>query len=274
MRARSLRRPAAAFVAAAAVAGAAAAWLLSSGASAGRAQTASPEAPAVPGDPGRYLYLRDCAWCHGERGEGTNNGPSLTGVGAASVDFMLSTGRMPIEQPQRQPAPGDPLYTTEQIDRLVEYLAPLLGGPDIPVVSPERGDLARGLELYEVHCAACHSSTGVGAALTNGLIATDVLGSTATEVAEAVRLGGAGLRSGNMPRFGPDLIDDAELDSLIRYVLYLQRAPDPGGAPLGRIGPVAEGFMAWAAGLLGAAAVAWWIGKTEREEERTARGAR
>src|SRR2546426_9982489 len=40
---------------------------------------------------GRILYLRDCAWCHGQDGSGGQFGPSLVGVGAESADFMLST---------------------------------------------------------------------------------------------------------------------------------------------------------------------------------------
>jgi ubiquinol-cytochrome c reductase cytochrome c subunit len=116
-------------------------------------------------------------------------------------------------------------------------------------VAPATGDLALGAELYEINCAACHSSTGAGGALTNGLIAPDILHSTPTEIAEAVRIGGAGLRSGHMPRFGPDVLSDHELDSIIRYIQDLQRRGDRGGAGLGRIGPVAEGFAGWFVGL-------------------------
>src|SRR4051812_27416132 len=36
-------------------------------------------------------FLSDCAVCHGERATGTSHGPSLAGVGAASIDYELST---------------------------------------------------------------------------------------------------------------------------------------------------------------------------------------
>jgi ubiquinol-cytochrome c reductase cytochrome c subunit len=44
---------------------------------------------------GKKLFLSNCASCHGKNAEGTANGPSLIGVGAASVDFQVSTGRKP-----------------------------------------------------------------------------------------------------------------------------------------------------------------------------------
>ena len=38
---------------------------------------------------GERLYLRDCAWCHGDRGEGTiNYGPSIATEGPASIHFF------------------------------------------------------------------------------------------------------------------------------------------------------------------------------------------
>src|SRR4051812_48639914 len=49
----------------------------------------------TPGDV-RTVYLRDCAVCHGADARGTVDGPSLQGVGRASVDYWVSTGRMPL----------------------------------------------------------------------------------------------------------------------------------------------------------------------------------
>src|SRR5260221_2253862 len=43
----------------------------------------------------RTVFLADCAVCHGSKGEGTSAGPSLVGVGAAAIDYWVSTGRMP-----------------------------------------------------------------------------------------------------------------------------------------------------------------------------------
>ena len=223
------------------------------------AQPLSPEAAA-----GRGLYEQDCAWCHGTQGEGTPRGPDLLGVGAASADFMLRTGRMPIAIVERQPQRKTPAFTPRQIAELDEFVASLGPGPPIPVADPQAGSLGEGSQLYQVNCAACHSSTGIGGALTNGLQAPGLQDSTPTEIAEAIRLGGQGLRTGNMPKFGPDVLDQHQLDSVIRYVLYLQHPRDRGGASLAHLGPIVEGLVAWAGGLLILVVFIRWIGTKSR----------
>jgi ubiquinol-cytochrome c reductase cytochrome c subunit len=220
-----------------------------------------------PVQAGRILFLRDCAWCHGSQGQGGDFGPNLQGVGAQSADFMLSTGRMPIPMVEAQPPRKPPHYTLGQIDQLVAFVASLGPGSAIPRVDPGAGDLATGSDLYEENCAACHSSTGIGGALTSGLQAPPLVDShppvTGRQVVEAMRLGGAGLRTGKMPRFGPDSFDQQQTNSLARYVLYLEHPEDRGGITLARIGPVAEGFVAWAGALFLLVLFIRWIGKRE-----------
>ncbi len=216
------------------------------------------------GQLGRLIYLRDCAWCHGNQAEGGDRGPALIGVGAESADFMLTTGRMPIPQVERQPPHRSPRYPPEQIDALVAYISSLGSGPAIPAVDPSAGNLGQGEDLYEENCAACHSSTGIGAALTTGLEAPSLLRSTPVQVVEAMRLGGAGLRTGKMPKFGPDVIDDQQANSIARYVQYLQHPEDRGGQPLGRVGPVVDGFVTWVLALAVLVLLIRWIGTRSR----------
>ena len=45
---------------------------------------------------GREIFLRGCSSCHGLNAEGGGIAPALIGVGAASVDFQVGTGRMPM----------------------------------------------------------------------------------------------------------------------------------------------------------------------------------
>ena len=240
--------------------------------SAGRAQSPTPTLsasitaqPLTPQSaPGRTLYQQDCAWCHGTQGDGTPRGPDLIGVGAASADFMLRTGRMPIVVVEKQPQRRPPKYTPAQIAALDQFVASLGPGPPIPVVTGHAGNLGQGAELYEINCAACRSSTGVGGALTNGLQAPGLQRSTPTEIAEAVRLGGQGLRTGNMPKFGPDALDQDQLDSVIRYVEYLQHPRDRGGAGLAHLGPIVEGLVAWGGALLILVVFVRWIGTRSR----------
>lgn len=261
---RSTERQMAAAVLLAGVAVALVAAVSSGEARAGVAQP-SPK-PVAEEERARFVYLRDCAWCHGERGQGSVYGPGLIGVGTASVDFMLSTGRMPIPEPV--PFPGaqidraPPAYGPGLIEDLVDYVATFgPPGPEIPVLDLDEASLAEGEDLYQDNCAACHSTTGTGGALTSGLVAPELEGLTATEIAEAIRIGGSGLNTGNMPQFGPEALTDEQLSALVRYVLYLQDPDDRGGAPLERLGPVAEGFVALAGGLLILLLFVRWIGR-------------
>ena len=42
---------------------------------------------------GKAIFEVTCSSCHGLNAEGGSQGPSLIGVGAASVDFQMGTGR-------------------------------------------------------------------------------------------------------------------------------------------------------------------------------------
>ncbi|HEX2804561.1 MAG TPA: cytochrome c, partial [Kineosporiaceae bacterium] len=59
---------------------------------------------------GRVLFERGCSSCHGLHGEGTNQAPTLIGVGAAAADFQLTTGRMPLPAPGAEAERRDPIY--------------------------------------------------------------------------------------------------------------------------------------------------------------------
>jgi len=209
---------------------------------------------------GEELFLTGCVSCHGPGGVGTDQGPTLIGVGAAAADFMLRTGRMPLAVPGQQPPRKEPAYGDEDITYLVAYVASLGPGPEIPDVDPERGDMAMGGELYRENCAACHQAAGSGGALSYGRHAPSLHEATATEIAEAPRIG-----PGQMPVFGPEVISDSDLDSLALYVLQLDDPADPGGLSLGRIGPVAEGFVAILIGLGTLIVVARWVTRTRRQ---------
>src|SRR5436853_7037556 len=81
---------------------------------------------------GQQLFLVGCAYCHGQNGEGTAQGPDLRGVGAAAADFQLSTGRMPNTAPDRQSVTKRSPYTPKEIYDLIPYVASLGPGPIIP----------------------------------------------------------------------------------------------------------------------------------------------
>jgi ubiquinol-cytochrome c reductase cytochrome c subunit len=194
---------------------------------------------------GRQLYTEHCASCHGPGGVGTAQGPGLIDVGPAAVDFMLSTGRMPLAEPDQPTLRQTPKFSHAGMDAIIAYVQSLgPGGVPIPTIQPQHGDLTRGQRLFSDNCAACHGADGQGASVGEGQVAPSLHGATATQIAEAVRIG-----PGPMPKFGPKELPTDALNSLVRYVLFLQRAPDPGGLVFGHEGPVIEGFVAWFVGL-------------------------
>ena len=202
------------------------------------------------------LYLKDCGVCHGSEGRGTEQGPTLVGSGAASVDYQVSTGRMPLPSPGAESVRRTPKYRPATMRALVAYVQSITGGsgPPIPHVDPRAGHDARGGELFRQQCAACHSWSGEGGALTDRE-APRTQSATATQIAEAVRSG-----PGNMPRFGDAAIADDQLDSLVAYTLYLDHPRDRGGQPLWHLGPLAEGAAAGILGLGVLLIVCRWIG--------------
>jgi ubiquinol-cytochrome c reductase cytochrome c subunit len=224
---------------------------------------------------GEVLFMRDCSWCHGNGAQGTERAPSLLEEtnGPALTHFMLSTGRMPIDDPRRRSLGGDPLYDDEQILAIIGFLDTFFPpGPEMPELDLEQADLAEGLQLYQNDCASCHATTGIGGALTTsqrgsddgidpGIIAPDLFGSTPLQIAEAIRTG-----PGTMPVFAEGTFDEEELVSLVAYVDSLDEAPDRGGAPLGRVGPVIEGAVGWLVGITLLLAFARWIGTRAGEE--------
>jgi ubiquinol-cytochrome c reductase cytochrome c subunit len=233
---------------------------LGAGAGVAATQPAPPGPPPPPSEDiaaGRALYETGCSSCHGLNGEGASLGPPVIGVGAASADFYLSSGRMPLDQPRVQADRKQPAYDPEEIRKLVAYVASLGDGPPIPSVDLGRGDLAVGNQLYSVNCAGCHNSAGSGGALGQAVYAPPVSRATPVQVAEAIRVG-----PGAMPIFGPDTLNEDDLASIVRYVEYLKDPRDPGGTPLGRVGPIPEGLVAWIVGVGMLLVVARWIGTT------------
>ncbi|MEZ5115504.1 MAG: c-type cytochrome [Candidatus Nanopelagicales bacterium] len=219
-------------------------------------------APAVGSqtqvEEGRKLYLEGCSSCHGLEAQGTSDGPTLIGVGAAAVHFQVATGRMPLAAPGAQAPAKTPIYNDEEIAALAAYIASLGPGPAIPTeeeLSYEGADVAEGGELFRTNCAQCHQAAGQGGALTHGKYAPNLMQATPQEIYEAMLTGPQ-----NMPVFGNGTLSVEDKQAIIKYIVTLQDAPSPGGLSLGRIGPVSEGLFLWTAALAALIAGAVWIG--------------
>ncbi|HET9102746.1 MAG TPA: c-type cytochrome [Solirubrobacteraceae bacterium] len=236
--------------------------------------SASPNAPAKSPEPpgagnptksfphsaslllqGKQLYEQSCSSCHGIALQGQPGvAPSLVGVGAGPVDFYLSTGRMPLANPRAQPLRARPKFGRAEINAIVDYVS-MFGGPAAPTANPAHGSLSVGQSAFTLHCAGCHQIVGRGG-MTVGAQVPDLQQATPQQIAEAVRMGPY-----LMPHFDAHQIDQHDLDSIARYVLWTRHPTNAGGWGIYNIGPIPEGIVAWFVALLALVIVARLIGE-------------
>jgi ubiquinol-cytochrome c reductase cytochrome c subunit len=217
-------------------------------------QAASAADPEV--ERGRQLFSTGCASCHGFNAEGGNRAPSLIGVGAAAVDFQVGTGRMPLQQHGPEAPRKKPRYAEQDIRALAAYVASLAPGPAIPGdLNYSDASIAEGGELFRTNCAQCHNAIGAGGALTGGKFAPSLKDATPKQIWEAMITGPE-----SMPVFGDKVITPQEKLSIIKFVTTIRSEANPGGAGLGRVGPVTEGLLGWLVGIGALVGITLWIG--------------
>jgi ubiquinol-cytochrome c reductase cytochrome c subunit len=205
---------------------------------------------------GRELYQRSCITCHGQNLEGVpQRGPSLIGVGEASVYFQVHTGRMPLARQEAQAQEKPAVFSDEEIDQLMAYVQANGGGPTLPSGDLRAGDLAQGGELFRLNCASCHNFVGEGGALSSGKVAPSLQNADDLTIYTAMLTGPE-----NMPVFGDNQLTPSEKRSIINYVQTIKQQADPGGAGIGRIGPVSEGLVIWVVGIGALLFGIFWMG--------------
>ncbi|GAA4698171.1 cytochrome c [Phytohabitans rumicis] len=210
---------------------------------------------------GKALFDQSCISCHGRNAQGVEGrGPSLIGVGAAAVEFQVSTGRMPMARQEAQ-APRKPaVFNDDQTRQLAQYVQELGGGPQVPdgdLRSPAGDDeaIARGGNLFRVNCSSCHAFSGGGGALSSGKYAPPLSEATDRELYAAMLTGPQ-----NMPVFGDNQLTPDQKKEIIAYVQEaLKQDKDPGGWGLGRFGPVTEGLAIFLVGIVALIFAALWI---------------
>jgi ubiquinol-cytochrome c reductase cytochrome c subunit len=230
----------------------------------GTASAAAPPGSRQQTAEGQALFTQTCATCHGALAQGTATGPSLIGVGAAAVDFQVSTGRMPAAEIGAEMARKPPRFNTQQTHELAGYIASLGGGPAIPApeqVAAAGANVGLGQQLFITNCAQCHNFVGAGGDLTYGKYAPPLTQSTPTQIYEAMLTGPEA-----MPIFNDATITPSQKRDIIAYVTQTRSSPNPGGFSLGRVGPVTEGIVAWLVGIGLLVASAIWIAAKRREQ--------
>jgi ubiquinol-cytochrome c reductase cytochrome c subunit len=181
----------------------------------------------------------------------------MIGVGAASVDFQVGTGRMPGQGSGPQLPKKKVQFTDDQILLMAAYVASLAPGPAMP--DPKyleaTGNVSHGGELFRINCAMCHNAVGAGGALTEGKYAPMLNNIEAKHVYQAMVIGPQ-----NMPVFNDSNLTPEDKQDIITYLAYLDANPSAGGFELASLGPVAEGLFIWIFGLGGIIAITVWLG--------------
>lgn len=227
------------------------------GASAAMAATEPASAStALTAEDGKMLFQANCATCHGLNLEGSADGPSLYGVGELSVEFQMSTGRMPLQM-QGPQAPQKPeQFTEDQILAIAKWVQSTSPGPTFPdeKVLDGQGDVANGAELFRINCAMCHNVAAAGGALTEGKYAPALTSTSPLHMYAAMATGPQ-----NMPVFNDMTLTQDEKRDIISSLLYLQQNESSGGFSLGSLGPVSEGLFIWIFGIGSLIGLTVWI---------------
>lgn len=223
-------------------------------------QASAKTAQSTQIEEGRKLFSVSCSSCHGLEAQGTERGPSLIGVGAASVDFQVGTGRMPAQNPSVQVPRKPPVFDEEETAAIAAYVASLGPGPAVPSRADydpaglSDAEIAQGGELFRTNCASCHNVVGKGGALTWGRYAPSLDGVSPKHVYEAMVTGPQ-----NMPVFSDAVLTPEDKRKVIGYLQAVQTQPKQGGLTLGSLGPVTEGLAAWLCGIGVLVLIAIWI---------------
>lgn len=186
----------------------------------GRAQVE--DATEADLDRGGELYAVYCATCHGTDGAGVTGtgaraGPAIDETDVAYNDLLIRTGRMPLVEP-RAGILDDPGFTESDRASLVGWMAATFDLPGrIPSLTGE-GDVARGAELYTVHCAACHGSSGVGGISGGGATVRTVRDVDPVAIVEATRVGPFA-----MPAFSQDVVTDEEASDIAAFITTMSQ---------------------------------------------------
>ncbi|MEV0003751.1 cytochrome c [Micromonospora sp. NPDC050980] len=209
------------------------------------------------GNEGKALFDVSCVTCHGRNAQGVEGrGPSLIGVGSASVEFQVGSGRMPMARQEAQAMRKPPQFTDEQVRQLGQYIQELGGGPQVPSGNLREGaNLSTGGELFRINCSQCHAFGGGGGALSSGKYAPSLKPASDRQIYAAMLSGPQ-----NMPVFGDNQITPEEKADIIAYIQEtLKSDQDQGGFNLGRYGPSTEGLAIFLVGIVALVFASLWI---------------
>lgn len=176
-------------------------------------------------------YQTHCAQCHGARGQGNDalGAPNLTRLSAAYIQRQLEGFRAGWRQ-------SDDSYTQTMIAANASLDASVVASatsaidafPDINGTggATQTGNTARGKDLYNAYCSACHGTTAIG---NDALGAPNLLGLSQNYLSRQYLHFAEGRRGGHpddrygqqMARLAKALKDPQLIDDISTYVASL-----------------------------------------------------
>ena len=176
-------------------------------------------------------YQTHCAQCHGASGQGNDalGAPNLTRLSAAYIQRQLEGFRAGWRQ-------SDDSYTQTMIAAIASLDAPVLASatsaidafPDINGTggATQTGNTARGKDLYNAYCSACHGTNAIG---NDALGAPNLLGLSQNYLRRQYLHFAEGRRGGHpddrygqqMARLAKALKDPQLIDDVSTYVASL-----------------------------------------------------
>ena len=207
---------------------------------------------------GEALFEQNCSSCHEADAQGGTAAPSLIGVGPATVDFWVSTGRMPAATPlsaQAQPKP--PKLTNREADEVAAFITLALAGralhPDRQSEGGQPGHRGQPVRP-QLRRLPHHHRHGRRA----GLRHRTPRRCTTPRPPRWPRRSAPDRAT--CPA-SPATCRTAQVRDIVAYVTeQIQHPANPGGFGLGGVGPVAEGFVGLLFGVGGLMLVCFWIG--------------
>lgn len=166
---------------------------------------------------------------------------------------------MPLDNPYDEPTRAKPAYDASERDALIAYISQF-GGPAAPLADPSKGNIETGLDQFTLHCAGCHQVVARGGMFVGAWV-PNLLQASPQQIAEAIRTGPY-----LMPHFDYKQVDQFQMDSIVKYVLYAQHPNNAGGWSIYNLGPIPEGMVAFMLGLAALVIVARLIGETTAPE--------
>lgn len=167
---------------------------------------------------GQRLFINYCATCHGADARGVPGFPNLRnndwtwGGDPESIHVTIAQGRAGIMPPWKDILDSDDIFSVAEY---VRHLSGRMAAPEI---------IARGRNVYQQSCAACHGPDGKGnKQLGAPNLANDIwlYGGSQKDVIESIARG----REGRMPPHGNFLGDD-RIHLLVTYLLHINREED------------------------------------------------